>query len=158
MRRILKPGRNCWGIYDVWETVKALDYYRAFYSAAEAAQHYILIAGWQFDTEVQLLRGDDRKEPDQEVRLYPFLRGLCERNPKLSIYILAWDFSIVYAMSREWFQEWRFTWGASSQIKFYFDITPSALVIIKNLSLWTAASPLSGGWISVPVDGMTAGI
>ena len=124
MRRILKPGRNCWGIYDVWETgllVDARDYYRAFYSAAEAARRYILIAGWQFDTEVELLRGDDKKKPDQEVRLYPFLRGLCERTPELSIYILAWDFSIVYVMSREWFQEWRFTWGASSQLKFHFD-------------------------------------
>jgi phospholipase D1/2 len=124
LRRILKPGRNCWGIYDVWETgllIDARDYYRAFYSAAEAAQRYILIAGWQFDSEVQLLRGADRKGPDQEVRLYPFLKVLCERNPQLSIYILAWDFSIVYAITREWFQEWRFTWGANSQIRFHFD-------------------------------------
>ncbi|MEW5803660.1 MAG: phospholipase D-like domain-containing protein [bacterium] len=124
LRRILTPGRNCWGIFDVRKTgllVDARDYYRAFYHAAEEAQRYILITGWQFDSEVELLRGDDKKGADQEVRFYPFLKTLCERNPVLEIYILAWDFSIVYLLTREWFQQWRFTWGASSQIKFHFD-------------------------------------
>ncbi|MEW6381122.1 MAG: phospholipase D-like domain-containing protein [bacterium] len=124
MKTILKPGHNCWGVYDVQETgllVDARDYYRAFYAAAEKARHYILIAGWQFDSEVQLIRGDDVKNPDQEVRFYHFLKSLCERNPELEIYMLAWDFSIVYALTREWFQAWRFSWGASRQIRFHFD-------------------------------------
>lgn len=124
MKQILKPGHSCWGIYDVQETgllIDARDYYRAFYAAAKEAQRYILIAGWQFDTEVQLLRGDDLEGADQQTRFYPFLKGLCERNPELEIYILAWDFSLVYALGREWFQAWKFRWGGSKQIRFHFD-------------------------------------
>ena len=32
--------------------VDASDYYRAFFHAARAARRYIVIAGWQFDSEV----------------------------------------------------------------------------------------------------------
>lgn len=66
------------------------DYYRAFYQAARTAERYILIAGWQFDSTARLLRGDDAQEADGEIQFLPFLNELCERNPSLSIYILAW--------------------------------------------------------------------
>lgn len=122
--QILRPGSNCEGIYSVGSTgllVDVRDYYRAFYEAAEKAEAFLYIAGWQFDSNVELLRGHDVRGGRDEVRLLPFLRRLCEKKPWLSIRILAWDFSALFALEREWFQDWIFSWGGNSGIAFRFD-------------------------------------
>jgi len=121
---ILKPGSNCMDIYQAKETgvlVDACDYYRAFYHAACKARRYILLTGWQFDSEVRLLRGEEAKNPAMDVRFLRFLETLCERTPQLEIYILAWDFSAVFSLEREWFQDFIFGWATNERIHFRFD-------------------------------------
>jgi phosphatidylserine/phosphatidylglycerophosphate/cardiolipin synthase-like enzyme len=121
---ILKPGHNCQGIFEVHETgliVDGCDYYRAFFHAAKKARRYILIAGWQFDSDVTLLRGEDAQEAETDVRFLAFLNKLCEDNPELKIYILAWDFSVIFAFDREWFQKWIFNWTTNKRLHFRFD-------------------------------------
>jgi phosphatidylserine/phosphatidylglycerophosphate/cardiolipin synthase-like enzyme len=122
--RVLKRGSNCWKISEVHRTgllVDARDYFRAFYHAARAAEHYILLSGWQFDSGVALLRGADAEAAGEEARLLPFLNALCESKPDLRIYILAWDFSMIYGLDREWFQELYFNWTTNERLQFCFD-------------------------------------
>lgn len=122
--KILKPGSNCMGIYQANETgvlVDARDYYRAFHHTAGAARRYILLSGWQFDSEVRLLRGEDEKNAEGDVRFLNFLEGLCERVPELRVYILAWDFSAIFSLEREWFQNVIFNWSTNERMHFRFD-------------------------------------
>lgn len=122
MKNILAPGTNCYGIDHAVETgllIDGSDYYRAFWTAAEKAEHYILLSGWQFDSDVQLVRGADRVPA--ETTLLSFLNRLCENKPELRIYILAWNFSIIYFIDREWLQRWYFRWNANERIQFCFD-------------------------------------
>ncbi|MBZ0157330.1 MAG: phospholipase [Alphaproteobacteria bacterium] len=124
MKRILRKGRNYWHTGKVDETgilVDGRDYYRLFYHAALNAREYILISGWQFDSETTLLRGEDEKEARGEVRFLAFLNSLCEAKPSLRIYILAWDFSIIFLLEREWLQEWIFNWMTNERLFFRFD-------------------------------------
>src|SRR5437868_944847 len=112
-RAILQVGRNAWKIAEpdaAGVLVDAADYYRAFYQAASRAKRTIFLSGWQFDSGVPLLRGDDAP-PGAEVRLLKFLNQLCERRPELEIYILAWDFHVVFALEREWMQTAYFEWA-----------------------------------------------
>ena len=121
---ILKPGANCMGIYQAGETgvlVDARDYFRAFYQSALKARRYILLAGWQFDSEVRLLRGKDAEGAGRDVRLINFLETLCENTPELEIYLLAWDYSAVFSLEREWFQEVIFDWSTNERLHFRFD-------------------------------------
>jgi phosphatidylserine/phosphatidylglycerophosphate/cardiolipin synthase-like enzyme len=97
------------------------DYYRAFHRAASAAERYILLSGWQFDSNVSLLRGEDARGVAEDTRLLPFLNSLCESKPELHIYILAWDFSMIYGLDREWFQELYFNWTTNERLQFCFD-------------------------------------
>jgi phosphatidylserine/phosphatidylglycerophosphate/cardiolipin synthase-like enzyme len=125
MKKILKPGRNCLDICGVSETgllIDARDYYKAFYEAARQARRYILLTGWQFDSNVALLRGDDAKGQD-DVTFRTFLNGLCAANPELEVYILAWDFSMVFGLQREWLQKLIFDWMTCDRIHFRFDST-----------------------------------
>ena len=123
MNSILKIGNNCWDITDAKETgllIDGRDYYRAFYRAASMADRYILICGWQFDSDVSLVRGQDVAEGN-DVGLLSFLNGLCEKKNDLRIYILAWNFNAIYGIDREWFQKWYFNWTTNDRLKFCFD-------------------------------------
>jgi phosphatidylserine/phosphatidylglycerophosphate/cardiolipin synthase-like enzyme len=104
--------------------VDARSYYRAFYRAALAAEQYLVVAGWQFDSEVALLRGPDAENAPLPVTFLPFLSALCARRPELKICLLAWDFSLVYAIEREWLQRLRFAVGAPKGLRFEFDTHP----------------------------------
>lgn len=124
MKPILRRGRSYWRLSWAREAgllVDGRDFYRAFYQAARSARRYILMAGWQFDSEVSLLRGDDERLADGPVQLLPFLNELCERNPRLRVYLLAWDFNVLYTMKREFLQDWWFQWGGHKRIQFRFD-------------------------------------
>lgn len=124
MKRILRPGLNCRGIEPIKEAGLIIDgeiYYRSFYHAARQAQEYILISGWQFDSEVTLLRGEDAGREGGPYPFLKFLNGLCTANKRLKIYILAWDFSIIFMLEREWIQEWVFNWATNERLFFRFD-------------------------------------
>jgi len=79
---ILRPGFTCGGIYETWETgllVDGRDYYLAFYRAAREPRRYILMAGWQFDSQVRLLREKDLKEAGEDPSPLSFLNDRWNR-------------------------------------------------------------------------------
>ncbi|HET9953840.1 MAG TPA: phospholipase D-like domain-containing protein [Polyangiaceae bacterium] len=124
MRPILIPGETCWQECEVDEAgalFDGCDYYRAFYQQALRARGHILIAGWQFNTNVPLLRGEEAKSAPLPVEFMPFLAELGRRNPNLGIYILAWDYSPVFALEREWLQREAFAFGTPDNVQFCFD-------------------------------------
>ena len=125
MTKVLEPGAPAWRVEPGAESgllVDGRDYYVAFWDVARAARKWILISGWQFDSEVRLLRGEDQaRAGGDDVRLVPFLNTLCERNPDLHIYLLAWDFNVVYAMEREYLQKMLFSWATHERVHFVFD-------------------------------------
>ena len=99
---ILAPGRNCWKYEEASRlatVVDTADYFSAFAEACRAAEHQILILGWDFDRRERLHRGDPEGElPDE---LGDFLVALVKQKPHLHIYLLLWDFNMIYAAERE---------------------------------------------------------
>lgn len=124
MSRILQSTRNFWCEEPVMAAgllVDGDDYYRAFYEAAQKAEKYILLAGWQFDADACLLRGAEAEGATLPVTLLKYLDALCQRNENLKIYLLAWDFHPVFLLEREWMQELRFNWTTNDRLAFLFD-------------------------------------
>jgi len=118
---ILVPGRTCWSIAEVESSGLLVDgaaYFREFVRAARRARKYIVAAGWQFDSTVELLRGHER---DGDTRLLPFLDRLCRENPDLHVYLLCWNYSPGYMLQREWLQEIVFNRPRHRRIQFRFD-------------------------------------
>lgn len=125
---IIQAGRNAWRLAGARASGVLIDgaaYYRSFYHAAGQARHSILMSGWQFNSGVPLLRGPE-VPPGAEVRFLRFLDGLCRRRPALHVYILAWDFHLVFALEREWMQRVIFHWMTSPRFRFRFDDGPVA--------------------------------
>ncbi len=122
--RILGTEQNAWCERDVAATgllIDGDDYYRAFYEAAGAARHSILVSGWQFDSDACLLRGAEAEAATLPVTVLGYLDALCRRTPELRVYMLAWDFHYVFALEREWMQSQRFNWTTHDRLQFLFD-------------------------------------
>lgn len=102
--------------------VDARDYYLAFYDAAMAAERSILLLGWQFDSDVELVRGADRaSRPRPDYTLLGVLDSLCRARPELEIRVLAWDHSFVFALEREVLQKRLFDGATCERFHFEFD-------------------------------------
>ncbi len=124
---VIVPEVTAWRVEpasDVSVLVDAEAYYRSFCSAALLAKRHIYIAGWQFDTKARLLRPDPSSPPPHPVELLPFLNHLCERTPSLQIHIAAWDYSLVYAIEREWLQKLKFDFQSHPRVHFEFTNHP----------------------------------
>jgi phospholipase D1/2 len=110
-RPILVAGETCATVLPSSRggvLVDGHDFYRAFYEAACAAQHSILMTGWQFSTKVELLRGDEASDCPLPTQLLDFLSELCKQRPELQVYMLPWDSSPIFAFEREPLQQLRF--------------------------------------------------
>ncbi|MET0065289.1 MAG: VTT domain-containing protein [Candidatus Thiodiazotropha sp.] len=100
--KILQPGKNCWTMQSASRlgiVVDSADYFRAFAESCRNAQRRILILGWDFDRRERLFREDKPFEGSDE--LGDFLVDLVNRKKSLQIYLLSWDFNMIYAIERE---------------------------------------------------------
>jgi phosphatidylserine/phosphatidylglycerophosphate/cardiolipin synthase-like enzyme len=123
MSAILVPGRTCARVFGGAAgglLVDGRDYYRALHRALCQARRSILIAAWQIDGRVALLRGDDAAGATAPVELLPLLEALCEERPGLEVHVLAWDYSALFALEREPLVELRFN-AAHERIHFRRD-------------------------------------
>ena len=127
MRRFL-TGKTAWRVHENVRSallIDVQDYYRAFYVAASLARRSILILGWQFDSDVQLLRGDDTV-PGGDPRNYELLTlldRLCRERPELEVKMLAWDHSLLFTLEREVLQKLVFDISSVERLQFKTDST-----------------------------------
>ena len=97
---LLRPRVNCQRVARARRASLLIDgeaYFRAFAHAALRARSSIVLVGWDFHTQTRLhlnLGG----VPDL---LGDFLHFLLERNRRLKIFILAWDYPLVFGLGRE---------------------------------------------------------
>ncbi len=104
--------------------IDAEAYYGTLYRACEQAERFVLISGWQFETGFKLLRGAAELSATRPVKFLEFLNALCDARPELRIYLLAWQYSFVYAHDREPDQKAKFT-GKNPRISFAWDPHPA---------------------------------
>ena len=120
---LLEPGKNCWRDTHTDRLAFLVDgaaYFTAFREAAKRARQSIVMLGWDFDTHVRLLPPDAADDGFPRT-LLAFLNELCERNPKLSIRVLAWDFSVIYTFEREPLPALNFGWRSHRRLHFALD-------------------------------------
>lgn len=124
MMRIVEPGSTAWttaAVDGAAVLIDAANYFEALYAACLRAESFILLSGWQFDTRVDLVRGSAAAKSETHTGLLLFLNDLCAQKPNLHVYILAWDFSVIYTLEREWMQKLSFEWRAHERVHFTFD-------------------------------------
>ena len=99
---IAVPGQNCWRIAHASRAAFLVDasaYFDAFAQAVENAQRSIFIVAWDIHSRTRLR--PDRPPGPYPDELGPFLDALVRERRDLHVYILSWDFNLVYAFERE---------------------------------------------------------
>ncbi len=106
-RTFLEPGRNCWRVCDTTNLAVVIDgaaYFRALREAMIAAREQVLLIGWDFDLEMELLPGESDAvglAPDGYPNvLQDFFEAIVAEKPELSIHLLRWTGSVVLAPGR----------------------------------------------------------
>ncbi|MEZ5720792.1 MAG: hypothetical protein R3D59_03350 [Paracoccaceae bacterium] len=106
-RDFFAPGRNCWRVCDTKELAVVRDgaaYFRALREAMIAARRQVLLVGWDFDLEIELLPGESDETglaPDGYPNmLQDFFEAIVAEKPELHIHLLRWTGSVVLAPGR----------------------------------------------------------
>lgn len=106
---IFTPGKNCWVSSEaryVTPLIDCANYYKALHSAIVKAQHSIFIVGWDIDSRIRLLRGDEEESASAPSVVSDLLAWKAEQNPDIKIYLLRWDSSLAFFAQREmWAKE-----------------------------------------------------
>ncbi len=77
-------------------------------SAIAQAKRSVFILGWDFDSRIRLVPDGARDGYPEE--LGEFLKEVVRRNRDLRMYVLSWDFAMVFALDREWLPLYKFGW------------------------------------------------
>lgn len=123
-KAILQPGHNCWQTPHADRVAVLIDgenYFAAFHSAVQKARHSVYILAWDIDSRMRLVRKEDRQQSDLPEELGLFISEVLARNPDLDIYILNWDWAMVYTMEREWLPMYKPPWKSQSRLHFKLD-------------------------------------
>ncbi|RAI40902.1 VTT domain-containing protein [Rhodoplanes roseus] len=113
--RILRPGRNVWRVEAAPRAAVLIDgesYFAALRRSLLRARHSVLVVGWDIHSQTRLprclpapdgLSAQDREADDLPETLVDFLAALAARRPELTIRLLLWNYSVLFAAEREWF-------------------------------------------------------
>lgn len=92
------PGRNCWRVETAERfsmIVDGADYFRALRESLIRARRLVILIGWDFDFEIEMLPGESDARGDAPDglpnQIGPFLDALVDRRPGLDIYLLKWS-------------------------------------------------------------------
>lgn len=100
--RILESGHTAWRIEHadrVGFLVDGEQYYGAVARAFLHARHSIFLLGWDVNSGIRLLRGND--EDELPSALGERLAALLERRRELRVRVLDWDYPVFFAQERE---------------------------------------------------------
>ena len=100
--------------------VDAADYFRAFRAAVAQAQKTVFILGWDVHSRCRLIRGDE-EEDGLPSEFGSFLNAVAARRRGLNIYVLSWDYVLLYAMDREWLADYKLGQKTHRRIRFHMD-------------------------------------
>lgn len=95
-------------------------YFGALRSSLLKAQRSICLVGWDIDSRTPL-RGETSPQDGAPELLGEFLTYLVDRNEDLTVYILLWDFSVLYALEREPLPRLNLDWRTPSRVKVCLD-------------------------------------
>jgi phosphatidylserine/phosphatidylglycerophosphate/cardiolipin synthase-like enzyme/uncharacterized membrane protein YdjX (TVP38/TMEM64 family) len=119
---LLEVGRNCESVVHADRFALLIDgsaYFPVLREALLRAQRTIFIVGWDIDSRMRL--APEGANDGLPAALGEFLQALSSRRRRLRIYILAWDFAMIYAFEREWMPVYQTGWRSQRGIVFRQD-------------------------------------
>jgi phosphatidylserine/phosphatidylglycerophosphate/cardiolipin synthase-like enzyme/uncharacterized membrane protein YdjX (TVP38/TMEM64 family) len=115
---LLREGDTCWRVAEAERVAFLIDgenYFGAVAEALEQARERVFLLGWDFHTDMRLRRGEG------EVELVRYLDALVRRRRGLHVYVLEWDFAMLFAAERQVLPTFRFGTRTHRRLHFALD-------------------------------------
>jgi phospholipase D1/2 len=111
---ILSPNCNVWRVERAGRAAILGDagYFGALREALIKARSTIFMLGWDLDSRTRLVGESGKADDGLPEGFADFLSALVRRRPQLTVYLLVWDHSLLYATEREPFPAFSLRWGA----------------------------------------------
>ncbi len=120
-RPITRPEHNCWRKENAGRVAIAVDgesYFRAVREAILSAGRTVFILGWDIHSKLQLVRdGEDDGLPRELGALLDFVA----KQRAVDVFVLSWDFAMIYLLEREPFPLYALNWKTHSRVRFHMD-------------------------------------
>lgn len=119
----LRPEHNCWRTTRIERggfLLSGQSYFRAFRKMVIGAERYVYVLAWDLSEKIETVRDADYDD-GYPSGLADFVFAVLEDKPELEIYILLWDYSMVYAAEREWLPLTRWRKEGHSRLHFAVD-------------------------------------
>ena len=121
---ILSPNANVWRIERAHRFSVLIDgaaFFGAVRQAALLARRSIIIMGWDLDSRTRLVDASGQTKDDYPAELAAFLSALVTERSNLNVYLLLWDYSLLYAAERESFPLFSLQWRTPPRVHFSLD-------------------------------------
>ncbi len=120
---ILTPNRNVWRVERAERAAILSDasYFSALREALIKAHSTVFIVGWDLDGRTRLVGESGEADDGFPATFAAFLAALVRQRPRLKIYILVWDYSLLYATEREPFPAFSMHWRMPRGIRYCLD-------------------------------------
>ena len=121
---IFVPNTNVWRVEQAGRFSGLIDgaaYFGAVRQAAVKAQQSIMIMGWDLDSRTRLVGESGKPDDRYPAELAAFLSALVDERPSLNVYLLLWDYSLLYATEREAFPLISLQWKTPPRVHFSLD-------------------------------------
>ncbi len=121
---LLRPGDTVWTLEHAGRATVLVDaaaYFAAVRRAMAEAEHAVTIIGWDVDSRTRLVGPDGRTGDDLPETLGEFLAEVVRRRPRISVRILLWDYSLLFALEREFVHAIGLQWATVPEIDVCLD-------------------------------------
>jgi phosphatidylserine/phosphatidylglycerophosphate/cardiolipin synthase-like enzyme/uncharacterized membrane protein YdjX (TVP38/TMEM64 family) len=121
---IFSPNANVWRIERANRFSVLIDgaaFFGAVREAAVRARRSIVIMGWDLDSRTRLVGASGETHDAYPAELAPFLSALVTERRQLDVYLLLWDYSLLYAAERESFPLFSLQWRTPPRVHFSLD-------------------------------------
>lgn len=122
--RIVKAGETAWQVAHADRAALLVDgasYFATLRAALASARHSVFILGWDIDSRTPLVGSSGGAEDGAPATLLPYLEHLVERRPELTVRLLLWDYSLLYALDREAPPSLNLKWRTPENIRVALD-------------------------------------
>jgi phosphatidylserine/phosphatidylglycerophosphate/cardiolipin synthase-like enzyme/uncharacterized membrane protein YdjX (TVP38/TMEM64 family) len=121
---VFRPGHNVWHVEEARRAAVLIDGAAFFAAVREAlikARHSIFIVGWDIDSRTRLVGEDCAPDDGMPIQFADFLSALVRKRPELTVHLLLWDYSVLYALEREIFPTLALHWSTPRQVQVCLD-------------------------------------
>src|SRR5256885_1226019 len=123
---IFHPGRNVWRVEQASRVAVLIDagsFFGAVRAALLQARRSVFVIGWDLDSRTRLVGEDCDPHDGWPITLRAFLVRLVSERPDLTVYLLGWDFALLYALEREPLPSLTLGWNTPDRVRSRLDST-----------------------------------